>query len=160
MPKTELSTLPDDTRIWMFGITPAVDEHQASIVLGAVDTFLDSWAAHGTPITSSAALIDHTFLVIAVDKQSETSGCSIDRMFGLFRQLERELNVKILDADRVFFRHGSGAIDAMSRAEFRDRADLHTIVFDTTAERLGEVRGGGWEKRAEESWHRQLLEAR
>jgi len=157
MPRTELSTLPDDARIWMFGITPALDDAQSASVLQQVDSFLDAWAAHGAPITSARALIDHTFLVIAVDKQSETSGCSIDRMFGLFRQLERELDVKILDADRVFFRHGSGAIDAISRAEFRERADGHTIVFDTTAERLGEVRGGQWERRAEESWHRQLL---
>ena len=28
---------------------------------------------------------------------------------------------------------------------------------DTMVERLGEVRGAGWEKRAEESWHRDLL---
>jgi len=157
MPRTELSTLPDDARIWMFGITPALDDAQSGVLLQQIDAFLDAWAAHGAPITSARSLIDHTLLVIAVDKQSETSGCSIDRMFGLFRQLERELNVKILDADRVFFRHGSGAIDAISRAEFRDRADAHTIVFDTTAERLGEVRGGQWERRAEESWHRQLL---
>ena len=157
MARTELSTLPDDARIWMFGITPAVDDAKASSLLSQVDSFLDSWAAHGTPITSARALIDHTFLVIAVDKQSETSGCSIDRMFGLFRQFERDFGVQILDADRVFFRHGSGAIDAMSRADFRSKADLHTIVFDTTAERLGEIRGGGWERPAEESWHRQLL---
>lgn len=157
MARIELSTLPDDARIWMFGITPSLDDTQAGNLLSQVDAFLDAWAAHGAPITSARALIDHTFLVIAVDKQSETSGCSIDRMFGLFRQLERELSVKILDADRVFFRHGSGAIDAISRAEFRERADGHTIVFDTTAERLGEVRGGQWERRAEESWHRQLL---
>lgn len=141
----------------MFGITPSLDDRGAATVLTAVDTFLDRWAAHGTPITASRALVDHTFLVIAVDKQSETSGCSIDRMFGLFRQLERELGVRILDADRIFIRHGSGAIDAISRAEFRERGDGHTIVFDTTAERLGQIRDGSWERRAEESWHRQLL---
>ena len=157
MPRTELSTLPDDARIWMFGVTPALDDPQAGRLLQQIDSFLDAWAAHGTPITAARALIDHMFLVIAVDKESETSGCSIDRMFGLFRQFERELGVQILDADRVFFRHGSGAIDSMSRADFRTKADLHTIVFDTTAERLGEIRGGGWERRAEESWHRQLL---
>jgi hypothetical protein len=157
MPKTELSNLPDEARIWMFGISPALNEAHANTVLQKVDAFLDAWAAHGAPITSARALIDHTFLVIAVDKRSETSGCSIDRMFGLFRELERDLNVKILDADRIFFRHGSGAIDAMSRADFRANADVHTIVFDTTAERLGQIRGGDWERRAEESWHRQLL---
>jgi hypothetical protein len=45
----------------------------------------------------------------------------------------------------------------MTRAEFRERGDAHTIVFDTTAQTLGELRNGGWERKAELSWHRDLL---
>lgn len=157
MPRTEIQNLPDDARTWIFGISPAVDEAGAATLLRQVDAFLDQWAAHGAPITAGRSIVDHTFLVIAVDHASETSGCSIDRMFGLFRQLESELGVKILDADRVFFRHGNGRIDAMSRAEFREKGDKHTIVFDTTAERLAEVRDGAWERPAEDSWQGQLL---
>src|SRR5207247_9471611 len=94
-----------------------------------------------------------------IDKTSETSGCSIDRMFGLLRQLERDLGVAILDPNRVFVRHGDGHVSAMTRDEFRAAADPHTVVFDTLAERLGDVRGGRWERRAGESWHSKLLGA-
>lgn len=157
MPRIDLNHLPDDSRIWLFGITPALDDAKQSALATQVDGFLDQWASHGTPIHGAASVVHHTFLVVGIDRAAEASGCSIDRMYGLLRNLERDLGVKILDADRVFFRHGDGRIDATSRAAFASNADKHTIVFDTTAERLGEIRNGDWEKRAEDSWHASLL---
>jgi hypothetical protein len=159
MPLIDIDALPDDARIWIFGISPPLDEVQRDAVLATVDPFLDQWAAHNVPITSARAVVDGSFLVVAVDKRSETSGCSIDRMFGLLRQLESRLGVQILEANRVFVRHADGRVDAVTRAEFRERGDLHTRVFDTLSERLGAVRSGAWEKPAEKSWHRQLLKA-
>lgn len=159
MPRTDLDQLPDDARIWIFGISPALDDAQRAEALATIDPFLDEWVAHNVPITSARTIVQGSFLVVAVDQRSETSGCSIDRMFGLLRQLEGRFGVQILEANRVFVRHGDGHVDAITRAEFRERGDLHTLVFDTLAERLGEIRSGSWEKHAEESWHRQLLKA-
>jgi hypothetical protein len=157
MPRTDIEHLPNDSRIWLFGISPALDERKSSRLLERVDEFLADWNAHGQPIRSARELREGSFLVIAVDKQAETSGCSIDRMFGTLRQLERELGVAILDANRIFIRHGDGGVDAITRAEFARRGDRHTIVFDTTAERVGDIRSGAWERRAEDSWHAKLL---
>jgi hypothetical protein len=126
-------------------------------IVQRVDPFLDNWGAHGNPIESARAIIDRTFLLIAAGETSERSGCSIDRLFGTLRQLEGELGVSTLDANRVFFRHGDGRVDSMTRAEFREKGDGHTIVFDTTAETLRDVRSGSWERRAADSWHRDLL---
>ena len=157
MPRRDLKQLSDEAYIWIFGISPRLDERGEAKMLQKVDAFLDQWAAHGNPIESARDLIDGTFLVIAAEKTSERSGCSIDRLFGTLQQLERELGVKALDANRVFFRHGDGRVDSMPRSEFRDKGDAHTIVFDTTAETLRDIRSGRWERRAEDSWHRELL---
>ena len=159
MPQTRIENLPDDARVWVFGISPALDQTKSARFLSRIDTFLAEWAAHGNPITSARDLIEGSFLVISVDHAAETSGCSIDRMFGTLRQLESELGVQILDPNRVFVRHGDGRVGAMTRDEFRDAGDAHTVVFDTLAERLGDVRGGRWQRPAAESWHRQLLQA-
>jgi hypothetical protein len=157
MPRRDLKQLSDDAYVWLFGISPSLDEGKEAKLLHRVDGFLDQWAAHGNPIDSGRDLIEGTFLLIAADSRSERSGCSIDRLFGTLRQLEQELGVSILDANRIFFRHGDGRADAMTRGEFREKGDAHTVVFDTTAETLGQIRNGGWEKRAELSWHRDLL---
>ena len=158
MPQTDINKLSDDSRIWLFGIAPALDDAKRARMLAQVDLFLRDWAAHNVPVTSAREILHDSFLLIAVDKASETSGCSIDRMFGLLRQLEHELGVKILDPNLIFVRHGDGRVTAMTRDEFRAAADPHTVVFDTLAERLGEVRSGRWERRAADSWHAKLLQ--
>lgn len=157
MPRRDLKQLSDDAYIWIFGISPALNEAGQMKMLQKVDAFLDQWAAHGAPIESGRDLIEGQFLVIAAEKTSERSGCSIDRLFGTLRQLEGDLGVAILDANRVFFRHGDGRAGSMTRSEFRDKADAHTVVFDTTAESLREIRTGAWERQAGDSWHRDLL---
>ena len=157
MARQELNLLDDDARIWAFGITPPLTEAQAARLLAQVDDFAGRWSAHGAPVTSGRELRDGSFLIIAVDRRSETSGCSIDRMFGLLRQFEREEQVSILDPDRVFYRGGDHSVRAMSRETFREQGDGHTVVFDLLAERLGDVRSGAWERPAEASWHARLL---
>ncbi|HEY6894107.1 MAG TPA: hypothetical protein VI258_08070 [Rhodanobacteraceae bacterium] len=157
MPRTDISKLPDESRIWIFGISPALDAAKRSRLLAAVDTFLDRWSAHNQPIVSARDVVHDSFLVIAVDKQSETSGCSIDRMFGLLQQVERELGVSILDPQRIFYRAENGRVAAMTRAEFRRSGGGDTVVFDTISERLGSLRNGDWERAAHRSWHRSLL---
>ena len=157
MPRTEIQQLPDASRVWVFGVSPSLDEKQSKHLLDRVDAFLADWNAHGHPIRAGRELRDGSFFIVAVDKDAETSGCSIDRMFGTLRQLERDLGVAILDANRIFVRHGDGRIEAITRAEFAERGDRHTIVFDTTAERLADIRSGAWERHAEDSWHGKLL---
>ena len=154
--RVNIEELSNDAHIWIFGISPALDAAKEAVVLRTVDAFLDQWAAHGVPIRGARALHDGSFLIVAADEKREKSGCSIDRMFGTLRALEQELGVAILDANRVFIREDRG-VRAMPRQAFRDAANGETMVFDTTAEQLGAVRTGAWERPAAESWHRHLL---
>lgn len=157
--RVNIDQLSNDAHVWIFGISPALDERGSAILLEKVDRFLEDWAAHGVPITGARDLREGSFLIVAADENREKSGCSIDRMFGTLRALEQELGVQILDSGRVFFRSGLG-VEAVSRGEFARSANADTHVFDVTAERLGDVRGGTWERRASDSWHRQLLTSR
>jgi hypothetical protein len=154
--RVPIEQLSNEAHVWIFGISPSLDEQKSGVLLRQVDAFLENWAAHGVPITGARDLQEGSFLIVAADEHREKSGCSIDRMFGTLRQLERDLGVQILDSTRVFFREAD-AVRAVPRDAFRSAANAETAVYDVTAERLGDVRGGGWVKRAAESWHRHLL---
>jgi hypothetical protein len=153
--RVPIEQLSDNAHVWIFGVSPALDASREAVVLREIDAFLDNWAAHGVPIRGARDLREGSFLIVAADENREKSGCSIDRMFGTLRNLERELGVAILDSNRVFYR--DGAVQAVQRSDFRNRATLDTPVFDITAEQLGAIRNGEWERPAAESWHRQLL---
>ena len=154
--RVPIEQLSNDAHVWIFGISPSLDEQKSGVLLRQVDAFLDDWAAHGVPIPGARDLKEGSFLIVAADENREKSGCSIDRMFGTLRQLERDLGVQILDSNRVFFREAD-QVRAIPRNDFRTAANAETAVYDVTAERLGDVRTGGWVKRAAESWHRHLL---
>jgi hypothetical protein len=154
--RVSIDQLSDSANIWIFGISPALDEAGSQALLARIDAFLDEWAAHGVPIRGARELREGSFLIVAADEKRERSGCSIDRLFGTLKELERTLGVQILDANRVFLRE-RGQVCAVPRPEFRARATASTPVFDTTAEVLGAVRNGVWERPAADSWHRQLL---
>jgi hypothetical protein len=155
MPRTDISRLSDDANIWIFPITPAPVDSET--LLRQVDAFLDSWAAHNVPVLAARELRENRFLIIAAEKDAEKSGCSIDRLFALVRTLERELGISMLDAGVVYYRDAEGVVRDAKRSELRDRADESTIVFDTTAPTLGDVRSGTWERPARDSWHASLL---
>jgi hypothetical protein len=158
MPRIDISQLPDDSRIWIFGVSPALDANKSSRLLSVVDRFLDDWSAHQQPIVSAREIVHRSFLIIGVDRRSETSGCSIDRMFGLLRQLEHELDVAILDPNRIFMRDESGSVTSVTRRAFSEHGRGNTVVFDVLAERIGKIRGGEWERPARDSWHHALLQ--
>lgn len=155
MPRTDISRLSDDATVWIFPIAPSVDDPSA--MLRRVDDFLDSWAAHNTPVLAARDLRENRFLIVAADKDAEKSGCSIDRLFALVRMMERELGVAMLDATLVFYRDSGGAVADAKRSDFRELANESTIVFDTTVPTLGGVRRGAFERPARDSWHSALL---
>jgi hypothetical protein len=155
MPRTDISRLSDDANIWIFPISPTLGDPAA--MLQRVDAFLDSWAAHNVPVLAARDLREERFLIVAADKDAEKSGCSIDRLFALVRMMEREFGVAMLDATRVYYRDPAGAVRDAKRSELRDVANESTIVFDTTALTLGDIRRGTWERPARDSWHASLL---
>jgi hypothetical protein len=154
--RVNMDQLSNDAYVWIFGISPSLDTQKSDALLRQVNGFLENWAAHGTPIPGAAEMREGSFLIVAADEQREKSGCSIDRMFGTLKQLERDLAVAILDSNRVFFRDGEG-VRAVARSEFKGTANADSPVFDLLVERLGDVREGAWVKPAAQSWHRQLL---
>ena len=155
MPRTEISRLSDDANVWIFPMSPAIDDPSA--MLRHVDAFLDSWAAHNVPVPAARDLRENRFLIVAAAKDAEKSGCSIDRLFALVRTMEREFGISMLDASLVFYRDADGVVREAKRSELRDRANESTMVFDTTAPTLGDVRHGTWERPARDSWHAGLL---
>lgn len=158
MPRIDFDALPDHGRVWVFPADRPLDAGEAERLLREVDAFLDGWAAHGAPLRSGRLLEEGTFLVVGVDEDaSEPSGCSIDALVNRLEALGAELGVKLVEHAPVWYRDG-GAIRVVSRPDFRGLArngavDASTPVFDTTLTRLSELREGGLERPARDSWH-------
>jgi hypothetical protein len=158
MPRVPFGSLPDESRLWVFGVGRPLDEPEEQSFLGAVDRFLDGWAAHGVPLRCGRDWRHGRFLLVAVDEASEPpSGCSIDAMVHVLKDQERELDAPIVDSSPVWF-FDDGRVRRLPRAEFKRLAEAgtvgpETVVFDNSVTRLTDERAGRWERPARESWH-------
>jgi hypothetical protein len=162
MPVVPFDTLPDASRVWVFGSDRPLTEEGTVTLLKGVDEYLSNWKAHGEPLTVGSQLRDHRFLVVAVDQSTAgATGCSIDGFFRVLQGLEPKVGASLVGGGRVFYRDGTGAVQSASRADVAGLATSgaitkDTVVFDTSLTDLGAFRSG-FEKRAKESWIKDLM---
>ena len=158
MPRVAFEALPDHGRLWVFPLGRLLTETEEVQTMSVVDDFLNGWAAHGMPLRSAVELREGRFLLIGVDVDAVApSGCSIDALVIKLRGLGQELGVSFIDHAPVWFRDG-GQVRTVSRADFRAMAsegdvDAGVRVFDTSLTRVDQLRSGGLERPATETWH-------
>ncbi|HEY5088187.1 MAG TPA: hypothetical protein VII66_12585 [Gemmatimonadaceae bacterium] len=164
MPLVAFSSLPDDARVWVFGSAAKLPSEPEAILVAAIDDYLTGWRAHGSPLTVGRDWRDGRFLAIAVDQRDENaSGCSLDALFRVLRDLEPQLGASLLGNARVYFRGKDGSVRVTDRAGFAELALAGSIkpeshVFDLSVQTVGEWRDH-FETGAAVSWHRALLPA-
>mgnify|MGYP001048270078 CR=1 FL=1 len=158
MPIVPFATVPDSARVWIQGAAQPVLGADAERLVVHVESFLRSWTAHGEPVVSAFDWRYDRFLIIAADEEATgVSGCSIDALFRILKEVEDELGVTLLDNSLVFYRDPSAAVQALARPEFRrliEAGDIddRTIVFDNTVGTVGAIRAGEWERPFRGSW--------
>ncbi len=158
MPRIDFDALPDHGRLWVFPASRQLTDDESGRVGGVVDDFLAQWAAHGVPLRSARELREGRFLLVGVDVDAEApSGCSIDALVNRLRALGMEMGLTFIDHSSVWYRDGT-AIEATTRPGFKalvesDNVSLETYVFDTSLTAVHQLRAGGLEKPAADSWH-------
>jgi hypothetical protein len=158
MPRIPFDQLPSDARLWIFPAERPLSHEESRRVLAEADAFIDQWSAHGVPLSAGRDLRHDQFVLVGVDERAAgVSGCSVDALVRRMRQLEDTLGVELINNAPVLYREGE-AIERVSRERFGElvaagTVNLHTIVFDNTLSRVGDVRAGRWEVPAASSWH-------
>jgi len=161
MPIVDFDSLPDSSRIWVYGSDKPIEPEKEKMLLGAVDEFLDRWAAHGSPLHSARKWEDGRFLTIGVDSTREgASGCSIDGLYRSLKSLEPSIGASIVTSGLVYYRDKNG-IQAVTRDEFTNRAAKGEITADTEVFDLSVTNLNEWKSRfrsrAADSWHAALI---
>jgi hypothetical protein len=164
MPVVPFETLPDASRIWIFGSDRPLSEEGTTTLLKGVEEHLTNWKAHGEPLTVGSQFRDKRFLVVGVDQSTAgATGCSIDGLFRVLQALEAKVGATLVGGGRVFYRGADSAVFSATRNEIpalvsNGAIGKDTVVFDTSITDLGNFRSG-FEKRAKESWIRDMLPA-
>ncbi len=164
MNAARMEDFPGSARIWIFGANRELEAAETGKLLDSVDGFLRKWSAHGVPLRATRSWRHGRFLIVAVDlERAPPSGCSIDALVHVLRDLEGRLGARFLGNEAVWYRDAGGAIRRASRPEFRELARRggvtpSSVVFDNSITALSELREGLWEGPASERWHAALFD--
>ena len=162
MPVVSFDSLPDASRVWVFGSDKPLRGADADPFLKGVNEHLENWKAHGAPLTVGSQWRYDRFLIVAVDQSTAgASGCSIDGLFRVLQGLEQTTGANLVGGGRVFYRDNHGDVQCAMRGDVESLVTSgaitrDTVIFDTTLTDLGAFRAG-FEARAKDSWVRELL---
>ena len=158
---TEYNNLPDNARVWIYQSNREFNNKEIEIISSKAIDFINSWTRHGDDLKGSFTIKYNQFLIIAVDESfNSVSGCSIDASVHFVQQLEKELQLDLLDKMNISFKNGNH-INLVKLADFQNFAKdkkitEDTIVFNNMVATKKDVENN-WEIPAKESWHKRFL---
>ncbi|WP_417428605.1 hypothetical protein [Halpernia sp.] len=120
--KIEESTIVEtsDYRVIVYPASRAFTPKESKVITEKLYDFLPTWAAHGKQLSSSFKIEKNQFIIICVDEEKEAaSGCSIDSLSGIMRELDAQFQLGFFDRMKASFVE-NGEVKTLKLQEFRD----------------------------------------
>ncbi len=153
--------LPKNSRVWIYQSEREFTSQEIEFISKKAIDFVEQWTKHGSDLQGSFTIKYNQFLILAVDEGfNNVSGCSIDSSVHFVQELEKSLQVDMMNKMNISFKDGDN-INIVKMNAFKEFAKAHkitpeTIVFNnmvTTKEELETQ----WEVPANNSWHKRFL---
>lgn len=133
-----LNHYPDESRTWVFTSNRRISEEEQAEIGTELRGFLDSWAAHGTPLMADYLWLNEYQLAIVLDQsQAGASGCSIDTQTRFMRKLGDERNIDWFDRMYLIL-EDEGNVKRISFFDLGEHPDAK--LFDNLAQQLKDLR--------------------
>jgi hypothetical protein len=158
---TEYKNLPNNSRVWIYQSEREFNQKEIEIISAKAEEFINSWTRHGDNLKGSFTIKYNQFLVLAVDENFNTvSGCSIDSSVRFVQQLEKELQLDLMNKMNITFKDNE-TINLVKLSDFQQFAkdkkiSLETIVFNNMVNTKEDFENK-WEIPAKQSWHKRFL---
>ncbi|MBS1573123.1 MAG: hypothetical protein JST62_12060 [Bacteroidetes bacterium] len=120
--KIEESTIVEtnDYKILIYPASRQMSAKEVKEITEKLFDFLPSWNAHGKSLSSSFKIDFSQFIIISIDEEKvQTSGCSIDSLNGLLKQIDQEYQLGLFDRMKACFVENQ-TVKTMKLQDFRN----------------------------------------
>ena len=150
-------SLPDEAQLWVFGFGQVLSRKDQASIAETLERFLPHWASHQMPVSGAYTILYDRFVIVAGFRPDGLSGCSMDSCVANFKQLQQK-GLDGLAWDLVFYRDSCGCVQSLDRDAFQKAVDSGEVtkasrVFDTSLQKLGQLRRGDFETTFDRCWH-------
>ena len=157
----KFQNLPNHSRIWIYQSDRKFNTQEVEFISEKAIKFIDQWTKHGSNLKGSYTLKYNQFLILAVDEGfNNVSGCSIDSSVRFVKELEKLLEVDMMNKMNISFKDG-GHVNIVTMSDFKEftksnKITSETIVFNNMISTLEELETQ-WEVPVKNSWHKRFL---
>ncbi len=158
---TAYNNLPNNSRVWIYQADREFTENEIQFISDKAEEFINQWTRHGDDLKGSFTIKYNQFLVLAVDESfNNVSGCSIDSSVRFVQDLEKELQLDLMNKMNVTFKDNEN-INLVKLSDFQrfakeKKITAETIVFNNMVNTKEDFENN-WEVNAKDSWHKRFL---
>lgn len=111
----------NDYRVIIYPASRPFTTKEAKVITEKLYDFLAGWAAHGKPLSSSFKIEKNQFIVVCVDEEKEmASGCSIDALGKVIREIDEEYQLGLFDRMKASFVE-NGEVKTLKLIDFKTK---------------------------------------
>ncbi len=158
---TAYNNLPNNSRVWIYQADREFTENEIQFISDKAEEFINQWTRHGDDLKGSFTIKYNQFLVLAVDESfNNVSGCSIDSSVRFVQDLEKELQLDLMNKMNVTFKDNEN-VNLVKLSDFQrfakeKKITAETIVFNNMVNTKEDFENN-WEVTAKDSWHKRFL---
>lgn len=103
------SAIPKDfsenSHVWIYQGNKIFNDKEAKEINDILQSFIQEWKSHGTPVKGYAALLFGQFIVFMADEAASgiVGGCSTDTSVRLMKHIEKDFDVDLFDRQMLAF---------------------------------------------------------
>jgi hypothetical protein len=159
---THFQQMPNHSRVWIFQSSRPWTNEEKSILEESLNTFLNSWTAHGSNLMTSYELPYNQFIVIALDEDIHSAtGCSIDKSFDLIKTLGAKLNVDFFNRMLIAFWEEQKGVFLVHSSKIKEevekgRIGANTLTFNNLVNNLEQYRNF-WKTPMSNTWLKKYI---
>jgi hypothetical protein len=132
------------SRVWIYQGHRPFTAGEAAETRQLLNSFIQTWASHGTPVKGHAAIRYDQFIILMADETaSGVSGCSTDSSVHLIKQIEQQTDIRLFDRLNLAF-YLDGQVRIIPLAQLPEalesgRINAETPFFNNTVQTKAEL---------------------
>ncbi|QCX54069.1 ABC transporter ATPase [Elizabethkingia sp. JS20170427COW] len=157
----EYINYPDDAMTWVYQSERFFSPEEKEIISQRITDFISQWDSHGSLVKGTFTIKHDAFIVIFADGEgSPLCGRAQSASVTLIKELEKELNLQLMDRMRQSYKDGD-QVKLIKLAELKKlyqegTINDETVVFDNTVINKKDF-DSRWETPLKDSWHKRFV---
>jgi hypothetical protein len=147
-------------KIWIYLSDKELKGDLLNSVLKAGKDFVQNWKAHEMPLNATFEVQNDRFIVVSVDESTyNASGCSIDKLVRLIKQLETDHHIQLLNRLLVGYKTSTG-VEVIPSSSIKEKIaakqlDENTLIYNVAVSDSKEYEN--WLQPLKDTWLKKYL---